>query len=420
MSATPRPRNLATSWTGGQYSLFRAIFGLYLFIHFAMLIPWGSELFSHDGVLPDRAASPLIHLFPNILAVSDGAGMIVSLLTIALLASVAFAFGWRDKIAAVVMWYVLACLFGRNPLIANPALPYVGWMLLAHLAIPRAPYGSWEARARTDPRGGWQMPTAIIVAAWIVLSLGYTYSGWTKLVSPSWVDGTAMARVLANPLARATPLRTLLLALPAPLLQAFTWGALALELLFAPLALFRRTRPAIWSVMLLMHFGLMLLIDFADLSFGMIVMHFFTFDPRWIRGTAPETRDDVFYDGTCGLCHRAVRFLLAEDASGTAFRFAPLGGDAFREQIGERTDLPDSVVVKTAAGDVLTKSAAALHILRRLGGAWRAIAILFSVIPPRLRDVGYDFIAGIRYRLFARPKEACPILPPDLRARFTL
>ena len=36
---------------------------------------------------------------------------------------------------------------------------------------------------------------------------------------------------------------------------------------------------------------------------------------------APER---LFYDGTCALCHGAVRFVLARDRDGSAFRFAPL------------------------------------------------------------------------------------------------
>ena len=39
---------------------------------------------------------------------------------------------------------------------------------------------------------------------------------------------------------------------------------------------------------------------------------------------------------------------------------------------------------------------------------------------PEYHDIAYDFVASIRYRLFARPKEACPMLPPDLRSRFDL
>lgn len=413
-------RETAPGWTGGQYSLFRSAFGTYLFIHFAMLLPWGAELFSSSGVLPDGTASPLLRLFPNVLALSDAPATVTALLAAGLAASVAFAAGFRDRIAALVAWYVLACVFGRNPLISNPALPFVGWMLLAHAVVPGAPYGGVDGRGRVDPRGDWHMPAAIVTSAWIVMSLGYTYSGWTKLVSPSWVDGTAMMRVLDNPLARDTPLRTLVLGLPAPLLSAMTWGVLALELAFAPLALVRRLRPLVWAAMLSMHLGLMTLIDFADLSFGMVVLHLFTFDPRWVPGLAPATRDDVFYDGNCGVCHGALRFLLAEDASGSAFRFAPLGGDTFREAVGDRGDQPDSILVHTAKGTVLTKSDAVLHLLARLGGLWRVLGGVASWIPRSLRDGAYDALARVRHRLVARPKDTCPMLPPDLRARFSM
>ena len=40
-------------WTGGQYSLFRFIFGAYLAFHFAHLVPWGAEMYSERGVLPE-------------------------------------------------------------------------------------------------------------------------------------------------------------------------------------------------------------------------------------------------------------------------------------------------------------------------------------------------------------------------------
>ena len=173
------------------------------------------------------------------------------------------------------------------------------------------------------------MPDGIFLVAWILLALGYTYSGLTKLASPSWLDGTAMERVLQNPLARPGWLRDLLLTLPPSLLRAMTWGALAAEIAFAPLALVRSARPWIWLVLLLMHFGLIMVVDFTDLSLGMIMIHFFTFDPAWIPAKPAAGTDILFYDGSCGLCHRAVRFILAEDRSGTAFRFAPLGGETF-------------------------------------------------------------------------------------------
>lgn len=411
-------KSFTNLWTGGQYSMVRVVFGVYLLIHFAMLLPYGAELFSSEGVLP-RDASPLLKLFPNVFLLSDAPFVVTSLLVVAIVASLLLTVGLYDRIAAVVLWYLLACLFGRNPLIANPSLPYVGWLLLAHAVLPAAPFGSWAARNRVDPRGGWSYPPALYAAAWIVMAVGYSYSGYTKLVSPSWVDGTAMARVLANPLARPSALRDLVLSSPAFVMKLATWGALALELLYLPLALSRRARPFLWTAMLAMHLGLMVLIDFADLSFGMVVLHLFTFDPAWIPRLTPAAQDLVFYDGSCGLCHRSVRLVLAEDTTGRAFVFAPLGSEKFAEVFPDPGELPDSVVVRTEAGQTLLRSDAAIHIANRLGGLWRALGFLFGLVPRRLRDLGYDFVARIRYRIFGRAKDACPLMPPDLRSRFS-
>jgi predicted DCC family thiol-disulfide oxidoreductase YuxK len=155
-----------------------------------------------------------------------------------------------------------------------------------------------------------------------------------------------------------------------------------------------------------------------DLVAPAIFVNLLAFDPAWIRRTHPGTTDLVFYDGTCGLCHRGVRFLLAEDRTGTAFTFAPLGGDLFRQTIGDQWSLPDSMVVRTAGGETLLRSSAGLHLLKRLGGWWRVLATVCGAAPRPLRDAVYDRVARVRYRMFGRAPEACPILPPDLRSRF--
>lgn len=406
-------------WTGGQYSIFRALLGIYLLIHFAQLVPWGAELFSRRGVLPRAGASPLLCLFPNILALCDTPTFVTALLLAAAGLSLMLALGWRDRAAAAALWYLWACLFGRNPLIANPGLPYIGLLLLVHACLPRAPYGSLERRGASDPGGDWRMPQELYAVVWILMALGYSYSGYTKLVSPSWFDGTALAHVLNNPLARPGVLRDWLLGLPPALLQAATWGALALELGFAPLALFRRLRPWLWGVMLTMHLGLIALIDFADLSLGMVMLHLFTFDPGWVKPREATTPAMVFYDGHCGLCHRVVRWLLAEDRAGV-FRFASLDSEACRATTPEwrRAQLPDSVIVRMSDGELLARSVAVLYLLGRLGGAWRVVGRLGEMVPSALLDCIYDGVARVRLRLFPPPASACPLLPGHLRARF--
>jgi predicted DCC family thiol-disulfide oxidoreductase YuxK len=409
-------------WTGGQYSVVRALVGLYLLWHFVALLPYGAELFSSAGVLPNASLSPLLRAFPNLLSLDDSPASVVLLLAIGVVLSVAFTTGYRDRLAAVALWYLWACLFGRNPLISNPSIPYIGWLLLAHAALPAAPFGSFSARGRIDPGGGWFFPRPLFLVAWIALAVGYSYSGYTKLVSPSWLDGSAMRKVVENPLARPTVVQSALLSLPPELLHLPTYAALALELLFLPLAVITRVRPWLWATLFTMHAGLIVLIDFADLSVAMLLFHLFTFEPAWIPrrvGPAPER---LFYDGQCGLCHGTVRLLLAEDRDGSAFRFSPLGGDIFEREVPEarRRTLPDGVVVQRADGSILVRSAAILHALHALGGLWRVLAALLGVIPLAALDVAYRGVARVRHRLFRRPDNACPLMPPALRKRFEL
>ena len=128
----------------------------------------------------------------------------------------------------------------------------------------------------------------------------------------------------------------------------------------------------------------------------------------------------VFYDSSCGLCHRWVRFVVRRDPDGKQFEFAPLGGQYFLGLVpaSERAGLPDSVVVRTAEGALFVRSAGVLHILRQLGGPWRAVAAVIGVLPASVNDFFYDQVARLRRRWFRPPADVCPALPAHLRARF--
>jgi predicted DCC family thiol-disulfide oxidoreductase YuxK len=128
----------------------------------------------------------------------------------------------------------------------------------------------------------------------------------------------------------------------------------------------------------------------------------------------------IFYDGTCGLCHHVVLRVLARDRDGSRFRFAPLQGQTFEREIPveRRTDRPDSVIVKTEAGDVLVRSEAIRHVARRLGGLWRFPGGLLCLAPSWVADLLYDGVAAVRNRLFSRPAELCPVVPDHLASRF--
>jgi predicted DCC family thiol-disulfide oxidoreductase YuxK len=168
-----------------------------------------------------------------------------------------------------------------------------------------------------------------------------------------------------------------------------------------------------------LHVSLVALVDFADLSLGMLMIHAFTFDPAWVRPRPAVRQEIVFFDGGCGLCHRAVRFVLGEDVAGR-FVFAPLGGELFRAVVSADTErrLPDSLVVRMADGTLLTRWTATRHVLASLGGVWRIVAGLAAPVPAVLGDRLYAAVAGRRRRFFRRPATACPLVPAGLRWRF--
>jgi hypothetical protein len=283
--------NRLTAW---HFTAFRLLFGVYLAVHFAALVPWAGELFGTHGIMGNPALNPTAGVFPNPfnLAFSDTAlrGIFLGLTGLSLMLATGL---WRPVVSGL-LWFFWTALFHRNNLIANPSIPYVGLLLALCVLIPTGEPWSLTFRRRGQRAvlsgqfeaslSVWAMPPWVMRTAWILLAAGYTFSGFTKLSSPSWLDGGAMRYLLDNPLARPGFVRDAMMRLPDFVLKLMTWGTLALELAWLPLACWRKSRPWAWLAMVGLHAGILLVLDFADLSFGMLMIHAFTFDPAWLRG----------------------------------------------------------------------------------------------------------------------------------------
>ncbi len=401
-----------------QFAVFRIVLGLYLTVHFAALIPYATELFSSRGALPDPSLVPTWGFSPNVLFWLDSPAAVTVFVALLAVLSLAFTAGAFRRSVALILWYGWACLLGRQPFISNPSIPFIGLLLLLCAVLPpgepwRVTLGKVQDRSPRD----WTLPTEAYAGVWVLMALGYSLSGIHKLGSPSWLDGTAVQWLVDNPLSRDTLLRRLMLKLPAWLTAAQTYAGLALELLFAPLALFVVTRKVVWLLMVGMHLCIAAVIDFADLTLAMLLLHLFTLDPRWFA-TQSKGETVVFYDGLCGLCDSFVQFCLEEDRP-HALRFATLQGPLAQELLAgspAATDL-ETVAVKTSKGRILHRSSAALFVLRRLGGLWWLLGAASMLIPPPLRDAIYRLIAKHRYRIFGK-LEACRIPTPAERAQF--
>ncbi len=402
------------SYSPYQFAIFRIILGIYLVIHFADLLPYAAEIWSDRGILPLPEANATYGFFPNILHIITHHYIVTAFLGGLLFCAVLFTLGIKRNWVALILWYGWVCLFDRNNLIANPSLPFIAWLLLCSAVIPRG-----EALClfqKSDEN--WAFPKILFIGAWFIMAAAYSISGYDKLHSISWANGSAIFHLLNNPLARNGVLRSFFLGLSPLILKSMTWLILGIELLFFPLALWRKSRPFIWLAAIFMHLGILVLIDFADLTLGMLMIHWFTFDARWLAPSKnANSKHIVFFDGVCGLCNHFIDFLLKEDQY-DVLQFAPLQGETVKNYVPNLDTKNLSTVIFYSNGKTYEQSDAVLALMYELGGIWR-LAIVFRIIPAFIRDAVYRFIAQNRLKWFGE-KESCRLPTQKERGKLLL
>jgi predicted DCC family thiol-disulfide oxidoreductase YuxK len=126
----------------------------------------------------------------------------------------------------------------------------------------------------------------------------------------------------------------------------------------------------------------------------------------------------LLFDGTCGLCDRSVKWILAHEAD-HALQFAPLQGETAAALRTRYPAIPAtlSTMVLIEDGVVRLRSKGILYSAKHLRSPWRWLYGL-RWIPAILMDLGYRFIAAIRYRVWGHVDPACQLPSAETRARF--
>jgi len=296
-------------------------------------------------------------------------------LAIALAAAGAFLsllliFGMKERISAFMLAAISALFFGVKPNGPHDSQQLLVFVLLAHTEL--AP------TVRSLENIPWRLPQPVHALVWSIAIGFYVFYGVSLLLGSDY-------------------------------------PALVLLYLLSPLAIFPRLRPWVWLLNSIVAF--LLVVGIGNVTIALLLFQFFLFDPKWLAGKRTPEAEVLFYDGECGLCHRAVLFALEEDRLGDQFRFAPLQGKTLEDQIPieRRQKLPDSIVVLTEGGEILTKSKAVRHVLQKLGGVWRILALVLYL---PFADLGYDAVAKVRKLLFRAPPDICPVVPSLWQSRF--
>jgi predicted DCC family thiol-disulfide oxidoreductase YuxK len=107
----------------------------------------------------------------------------------------------------------------------------------------------------------------------------------------------------------------------------------------------------------------------------------------------------VFYDGDCGFCNKTVQFIL-KNGKNQNLHFAPLQSN-FSKDFFKSTQFPEpdlSTFYFWDGSDLFSKSTAALNLLNQLKNRFQLLKIGF-ILPKKLRDKMYDFIANRRHKI---------------------
>jgi predicted DCC family thiol-disulfide oxidoreductase YuxK len=129
----------------------------------------------------------------------------------------------------------------------------------------------------------------------------------------------------------------------------------------------------------------------------------------------------VFYDGVCGFCNQAIRWLLVRDPR-ARLHYASLQGETAAAVRARHPEFPqdiDTVVLLESDADgerIHLRADAVFRIVAEIDGPWRRLAWL-RVLPGPLLDWGYRLFARNRYRMFGQ-LDACPVPSEAERARF--
>jgi len=131
----------------------------------------------------------------------------------------------------------------------------------------------------------------------------------------------------------------------------------------------------------------------------------------------PRGKKVILFDGVCNVCDGFVQFILKRDKKGL-FYFASLQSDIAQQLLAKHQVQVKalSTVVLIDGDKVYTHSDVPLIVGKELGGICSLFYIL-KILPKKIRDVGYDWFAANRYRLFGK-KEVCMLPKREWHSRF--
>lgn len=194
-----------------------------------------------------------------------------------------FLFFTKTRTLGVVLILISSIYFrSLNRQIGSPDVGFITWILCMFILAP----SDFSFLKKNKEEEFW-IPTAVLWATRIMAGFNYSLSGFFKVTTPRWQNGTMLNYLLSDDSHLVLPWITPLggFTFLDPFFKVATWFVMLLELT----AIFTYLGPA-WLfqwcnlVFLLLHFSLLVSFDIGHISFAMVVFHFYLINPDyWMR-----------------------------------------------------------------------------------------------------------------------------------------
>ena len=124
----------------------------------------------------------------------------------------------------------------------------------------------------------------------------------------------------------------------------------------------------------------------------------------------------ILFDGVCNFCKSAVDFVIKRDKR-SVFKFASLQSQVGQKIVASNNliDIGLSSFIFMEGNNIYFKSTAALRVCRYLDGWW-PLMYGFIIVPGKIRDGIYSWVAKNRYKWFG--KKSCTVPNAEVRSRF--
>lgn len=256
-------------------ALFRIAFGLLATAWTLAFIPNLFDFFGPRGIEPGRPK-----VYPGewgIFSAPASPTVVATVFLFLLVGCVALTLGLYTRVAAVIVWVGILSVENANTLIGNSGDGLIRNLAFLLMFAPSGAALSLDRRRKHRDRF-WEFPARAPWALRLVqvqLSIGYLSAVWHKVQSELWREGTAVSYALRLEDISRFPTPGFITRSPV-LVEAMTFGTLALELSLAILVWNRAARPWVMAAGVSMHLGIdySILIGFFSLAMFVTYLSF--------------------------------------------------------------------------------------------------------------------------------------------------